>query len=53
MIFRSFPQENEKNIRVPLIRVNLISGTLMTNHERFTFMAGKHRRSCGLIKRLL
>jgi simple sugar transport system ATP-binding protein len=28
MIFRSFPQENEKNNRVPLIRVNLISGTL-------------------------
>jgi len=28
LIFRSFPQENEKNKREPLISVKLISGSL-------------------------
>jgi hypothetical protein len=34
MIFRSFPQENEKNTRAPLIRVNLISGALIYRHKK-------------------
>jgi hypothetical protein len=34
MIFRSFPQENEKNNRVPLISVKLISGTLPDKHPK-------------------
>jgi len=42
LIFRSFPQENEKNNREPLISVKLISGSL--NH--FTGI-GKRMRLHG------
>ena len=33
-IFRSFPQENEKNNREPLFSVKLISGSLRSYYVR-------------------